>query len=454
MRRWIMLATCVVVGNCVLAPLVYAGPTSRLDALVREGERLARETLGPTDGWAAFSTGTTGGALAAPENVYVVTNRKELVDALKNAGTLPKIILVYGTINANVDDNNVPLTCADYAAGTGYTLEAYLAAYDPAVWGRSKVPSGPLETARSNSQKNQQKRVRITVTANTTIVGLGDDATLVGANVYVKGIDNVIIRNITFRDAYDCFPQWDPTDGSAGNWNSQYDNIWLTGATHVWVDHCAFDDGDHPESAQPLYFGRVYTPHDGQLDITNASDLVTASWNRFTNHDKVMLIGSSDNAPADVGKLRVTLHHNLYAFVVQRGPRVRYGQVHVYNDFYVVGPDDGYDYSWGVGTLAEIYAENNYFTMGSMPADQIIKDYRSKYGVGKIYVGETCVNGPENRVDVLAAYNAENPSKLLSSDLSWVPTLVGEMHPTEAVPALVWHKAGPFGVQYDPHVPR
>ncbi len=451
MRRWITLATCFILGQCILAPLVYAGPDSRLDALVQQGERLARETLGPTDGWAAFSTGTTGGALAAPEDVYVVTTRKELVDALKNAGTRPKIILVSGTINANVDDSNAPLACSDYATGTGYTLEAYLAAYDPAVWGRTKVPTGPLETARKAAQGNQQKRVRITVTANTTIVGLGSDATLVGANIYVKSIDNVIIRNITFRDAFDCFPQWDPTDGSAGNWNSQYDNIWLTGATHVWVDHCAFDDGDNPESEQPEYFGRVYTPHDGQLDITNASDLVTASWNRFTDHDKVMLIGSSDNAPADVGKLRVTLHHNLYAGVVQRGPRVRYGQVHVYNDLYAIGENDGYDYSWGVGKNSHIYAENNFFEMGSVTPDQIIKRYSGTV----IYVGETCVNGPAvaERIDVLAAYNASYDPDLLLDD-SWVPYLVGEMHPTEAVPALVWHKAGPFGSKYDPHVPR
>ena len=450
MRRWITLASCLFAGNCILAPLVCAGPTSRLDALASEGERLARQPLAATDGWAAFSTGTTGGSVAAPENVYVVTTRKELADALKNAGSLPKIILVYGTIDANVDDNNMPLACADYVT-QGYTLEAYLAAFHPEVWGRTKVPSGPLEDARKASQGNQQKRVRITVPANTTLVGLGNDATIVGANIYLKNVDNVIIRNITFRDAFDCFPQWDPTDGSTGNWNSQYDNIWLTGATHVWVDHCAFDDGDHPDSEQPEYFDRVYTPHDGELDITNASDLVTVSWNRFVDHDKVMLVGSSDKAPADVGKLRVTLHHNLYANVVQRGPRVRYGQVHIYNDFYVIGENDGYDYSWGVGVQSHIYAENNFFEMGSVTPDQIIK----RFSGTTIHVGETCVNGPASaeRIDVLAAYNATyNPD--LAPDDSWVPLLVGEMHPTEAVPALVWHKAGPFLSKTDPHVPR
>jgi pectate lyase len=60
--------------------------------------------------------------------------------------------------------------------------------------------------------------------------------------------------------------------------------------------------------------------HDGLLDTTNASDLVTVSWNRFVNHDKLMLIGSSDTAAADRNKLRVTLHHNLFANIGQRAP--------------------------------------------------------------------------------------------------------------------------------------
>ena len=35
---------------------------------------------------------------------------------------------------------------------------------------------------------------------------------------------NVIIRNVTFEDTFDCFPAWDPySDGSQGNWNSQYE---------------------------------------------------------------------------------------------------------------------------------------------------------------------------------------------------------------------------------------
>ncbi len=114
----------------------------------------------------------------------------------------------------------------------------------------------------------------------------------------------------------------------------------MLGATHVWVDHCTFGDGDNPDSNQPLYFGRLFQVHDGELDITNASDLVTVSWNRLADHDKVMLIGSSDSAAADVGKLRVTLHHNMFVNVIERTPRVRFGQVHLFNNYFA-GIDPG-----------------------------------------------------------------------------------------------------------------
>ena len=65
-------------------------------------ETVSREVLPANDGWAAFGAGTTGGAAAAPDRVFVVTNRAQLIASL--AGTAPKIIFVSGTINLNVDD--------------------------------------------------------------------------------------------------------------------------------------------------------------------------------------------------------------------------------------------------------------------------------------------------------------------------------------------------------------
>jgi pectate lyase len=420
---------------------------------------LGRETLPPNDGWASFGTGTTGGSQAVPSQVYVVTNRAELIAALNNGvpsstspsnpSNEPKIIYVDGTIDMNVDDNNQPLTCEDYYRN-GYTLEAFLATYDPAVWGRV-APSGPLETARLASRDAQQARVRIRIGSNTTIVGLDKHATIRGGWFDIRGsstnnVMNVIIRNLTFEDTYDCFPAWAPTDGALGSWNALYDSISLRDSNHVWIDHNAVVDRETADSTLPHYFGVLYQVHDGQLDITNASDFVTVSWNRFENHDKVMLIGSSDGATADRGKLRVTLHHNLFEDLGQRAPRVRFGQVHVYNNYYKIGNADNYVYSWGVGIESAIYAENNFFRVkkntGITP-DRFI----ARFNGTAIHESGTLLNSPsqsgKSEIDVVAAYNAVNDPDL-SENVGWTPTLFVDLTETQDVPSDVESGAGPF----------
>jgi len=420
---------------------------------------LGRETLPPNDGWASFETGTTGGSQAVDSQVYVVTNRAELIAALNNGvpsstspsnpSNEPKIIYVDGTIDMNVDDNNLPLTCEDYYRD-GYTLEAFLATYDPAVWGRV-APSGPLEAARLTSRNAQQDRVRIRPGSNTTIVGLDKHATIRGGWFDIRGTAsanriNIIVRNLTFEDTYDCFPAWSPTDGALGSWNALYDSISLRDSNHVWIDHNTFKDIETADSGLPHYFGVLYQVHDGLLDITNASNYVTVSWNRFENHDKVMLIGSSDNAPADVGKLKVTLHHNLFEDLGQRAARVRFGQVHIYNNYYKIGNADNYVYSWGVGIESAIYAENNFFRVkkntGITP-DRFI----ARFNGTAIHESGTLLNAPSksghHTIDVLAAYNEVNDPDLLS-DVGWAPTLFIHVMETRAVMHTVESGAGPF----------
>jgi pectate lyase len=418
---------------------------------------LGRETLESNDGWASLGTGTTGGSAAAPEQVYFVHNRQELVGALNNGiypppsstpSNTPKIIYVVGTIDGNVDDANQPLHCADYNRN-GYTLEAFLATYDPAVWGRVP-PTGPLEDARIASRNAQQDRVRIRIGSNTTIVGLGKDAVLRGVWLDIRGTantpgsrTNIIIRNLTFRDTYDCFPQWSPTDGALGSWNALYDCLSLRDSDHVWVDHNTFEDVETADETLPHYFGVLFQVHDGLLDITNASDLVTVSWNKFRNHDKTMLIGSSDSATTtDRGKLRVTFHHNWFESLGQRVPRVRFGQVHVYNNFYEIENVGNYGYSWGVGVESAIFAENNFFeTDQAISPDQFIERFNGT----AIHTTGTFVNGfsSSDAVDVVAAWNDLNDPDLLSN-VGWTPTLFERVDPTRMVPFIVELFAGPF----------
>ncbi|HEX6352527.1 pectate lyase [Actinophytocola sp.] len=395
---------------------------------------LGRQVLPPNDGWAAEGAGTTGGAAAPPSNVHVVDTRGELVTAL--AAPSPKIIYVRWRIDGNTDDAGNPLSCTDYFAD-GYTLEAYLAAYDPAVWGRATRPSGPLEDARRASAANQNERIRVKVGSNTTIVGLGR-AVLSGLNLHVDKADNVIVRNISFVDAADCFPVWDPTDGSAGNWNSAYDNISVTGSTHVWVDHNTFTDGDNPDSAQPRYFDRPFQVHDGALDITNAANFVTVSWNRFADHDKTMLIGSTNNPANDRGKLNVTLHHNHFRATLQRMPRVRFGQVHVYDNFYEI--PESVSYALGVGVESAIVAESNVFALAdTVDPSELVFDW-----------GGTVITARDNLlrtgrhaapVDLVGVYNAAHDPDL-GADAGWTPTLHTRITPARQVPALVTRNAG------------
>lgn len=422
------------------------------------GQRdLGRETLQPENGWAASGSGVTGGSAAIDAQVYTVTNRAELIAALNNGvssstspsnpSNEPKIIYVQGTVDANVDDANQPLACTDYYRN-GFTIEQFLATYDPAVFGRGPI-TGPVEAARVASQQAQQARVRIRIGSNTTIVGLGRNATIRGAWFDIRGTagvansrSNIIVRNLTFQDTFDCFPAWAPTDGALGSWNSQYDSISLRDSNNVWIDHNTFEDRTTADETLPLYFGVLFQVHDGLVDITNASDLVTVSWNRFRNHDKTMLIGSSDSAAADRGKLRVTLHHNLFERIGQRAPRVRFGQVHLYDNLYDVRSTPNYGYSWGVGIESAIFAEENFFIADrTFTVDQIIERFNGT----ALSVSGTLVLGPRvrNPVDVIAAWNAVNDPDL-GFDAGWTPTLNFELLPAWTTPLLVPLFAGPF----------
>ncbi|GAA1770300.1 pectate lyase [Kocuria aegyptia] len=439
------IPTAVAVTAALLAAApAAAAPGALADPAARTARvPLERQVLPEDDGWASLGAGTTGGSAAASADVYDVTDRAELLAAFKAAGDRPKIVRVHGTIDANTAPDGSPLSCEDYAAGTGYSLEQYLEAYDPATWGRDRDPAGAPEEARRAAARNQVRTIRWDIPSNTTIVGAGADSEIRGAALRINGAENVIVRNLTFRDSFDCFPAWDPGDGRIGAWNSEYDLLQvINGATRVWIDHSEFTDAPNLDSEQPSYFGAPYQVHDGAVDVTNGSDLVTMSYNRFTDHDKLMLIGSTDSADrGDPGRLRVTVHHNVFEDVGQRAPRVRYGQVDVYNNHYKVSEDSSvpYGYSLGAGIESHLWAEANAFTL---PAGTDAAKVVARYKGSVITTLDNTVNGKE--VDLRAAYNAAVPaSERLAHDTSWAPVLRTKVHAPQAVPALLERSAGP-----------
>ncbi|MEU6389861.1 pectate lyase [Streptomyces sp. NPDC046939] len=423
----------VIAGIVGCTALFLAATTT--GAAQAHGRDLARQTLPARDGWAAATTGTTGGAAATRDRVFTVTTWAEFKAALAVEGTAPRIVKVKGTLDADGAD------CSDFAV-PGYDFDRYLADYDPAVWGYDtdlegeKATPGTQEYLRDQSAAAQAKAIKAAVPANTTIIGVGHGAGIVGGSLQINGVDNVIVRGLTLESPLDCFPQWDPTDGSTGNWNSEYDAAVVHNATHVWLDHNTFTDGDHPDSTLPSHYGRLFQQHDGELDVVRGADHVTASWNVFEDHDKTFMIGNSDSAGAtDEGKLRVTLHHNLFRNLVERAPRVRFGQVDAYNNSYVAGDD--YGYSFGIGFKSRLHAEKNAFTL---PPGVGASAVLHRWSDSPLTAEGNVVNGTET--DLIAAYNAANPSAPLASGAGWTPVLRMRVDPAEVVARVVGRGAG------------
>ncbi|MFE5888455.1 polysaccharide lyase family 1 protein [Streptomyces sp. NPDC056462] len=393
---------------------------------------LGRQVLGASDGWASEGAGTTGGAAADAAHVYTVSTWAEFRQALADGGSAPRIIKVDGVIDA------VSEGCDAFAAD-GYDLQRYLADYDPAVWGHDSPVSGEQEELRAASAARQDRAIKANVPANTTIVGVGKGSGILGGSLQIKGVDNVILRNLTIEAPVDCFPQWDPTDDNkTGAWNSEYDGVVVYGSTHVWIDHNTLTDGRYPDSTLPTYFGKVYQRHDGLLDIVRGANLVTVSWNSFTDHDKTMLIGNSDSAAStDTGKLKVTLHHNRFEGIVERAPRVRFGQVDSYNNHFVVTGDQHYAYVFGIGASSQLYATHNALSLA--PGVSVGKALK-KWNEAPLTAENNYVNG--RLTDLIAVHNAEIRGETLQSGAGWTPTLRTKVDNPKAVPGIVDRCAG------------
>jgi pectate lyase/pectin methylesterase-like acyl-CoA thioesterase len=395
---------------------------------------IARETLPAGDGWGATGPGTRGGADAAPQDVHLVRNRAELVAALQPHDR-PRIVKVLGRIDLSTADDGRPLGAEDFR-DPAFNWPAYAAAYDPATWGR-EPPAGPLEEARLASAKAQAARVVIAVPSRTTLIGWSPDAVLVNGGLALIKVQDVIIRNLRISDAYDHFPAWDPKDNGHGEWNSVYDNITLRYAERVWVDHCTLDDGLRPDAAEPWLLGRSMQRHDGLLDITRGSNHITVSWNHFRHHDKTSLVGGSDRHPDDEGRLKVTYHHNLWEQTKERSPRVRFGQVHLYNNLYLVHQGATFDYSIGLGHRSAVLSQHNAWRVPpDVPPGRLIRVFRAE----AFEDHGSIVNGLP--VDWHAQLSAQQPNLRLGTTVGWKPSPKPALDPAEEVTARVRAGAG------------
>ncbi|MEW2077505.1 pectinesterase family protein [Streptomyces sp. NPDC013433] len=184
----------------------------------------------------------------------------------------------------------------------------------------------------------------IKVASDKTIVGSGTSGHIVGGGFFLgQGVHNVIIRNLTIRDAYQ------------GVWNDKdhdYDAIQMDGAHHVWIDH-----------------NDLRNMADGLIDVRKDSTYVTVSWNKLSQNNKTFGIGWTENVTTDI-----TIHHNWFRETEQRNPSTdNAAHAHLYNNFLedVAGTSINSSYGNYSRGGTRMVLENSYFQGMRNP---VIKD--------------------------------------------------------------------------------
>ncbi|KAI4385700.1 hypothetical protein MLD38_003695 [Melastoma candidum] len=167
----------------------------------------------------------------------------------------------------------------------------------------------------------------LSVSSHKTIDGRGQRVRITGKGLRLKECENIIVCNLEF-------------EGGRGH---DVDGIQIKpNSRHIWIDRCSLSDYD-----------------DGLIDITRQSTDITVSRCRFANHDKTMLIGAD---PSHVGDrcIRVTIHHCFFDGTRQRQPRLRFGKVHLYNN---------YTRNWGIYAVcasveSQVFSQCNIYEAG------------------------------------------------------------------------------------------
>lgn len=167
----------------------------------------------------------------------------------------------------------------------------------------------------------------LSVSSYKTVDGRGQHVKLTGKGLRLKDCEHIIICNLEFEAG-----RGHDVDGIQIKPNSR----------NIWIDRCSLRDYD-----------------DGLIDITRQSTDITVSRCYFTKHDKTMLIGAD---PSHIGDrcIRVTIHHCFFDGTRQRQPRVRFGKVHLYNN---------YTRNWEVYAIcasveSQIYSQCNIYESG------------------------------------------------------------------------------------------
>ncbi len=209
---------------------------------------------------------------------------------------------------------------------------------------------------------------------NVTLVGRADNAGFEGVGIELShGASNVIIRNLELR----LVPQF----------HSPGDLISLDGrdgaVSNIWIDHNdLYNSRTAPEGATCADLGESAgceldkNYYDELVSGRSAVHNVTISYNTLHDSWKTSLWGSSDNSEEDAGR-NITFHHNHWYNNNSRMPLFRYGEAHVFNNYY--HNIDGSAVNARMG--AEIRVDGNVFETVNHPITSQFSEERGFWDV-------------------------------------------------------------------------
>lgn len=302
------------------------------------------------------------------ENPYTFTftgNKYVMAHFIPDGYTAPTDLVGYATITS---DSAASYTITGGAGGETITISSLSDMESNEDKLKSDTPYIIKVTGTVTTTDNVS--VYYTIGSNKTLYSMDGNGRFKNVEVRVEG-ENVIIRNLKFGEviAYDTY-------GGSGN-----DALALNKATHVWIDHCELFSHLTP---QDNITGQTVTNssdskfvkdfYDGLLDIKNGSTWITISNCYVHDHWKASLCGSSGDSKADTNDrtgatdkdVRVTFYGNYWKNINSRQPLVRWGKVHIFNDYFLSESSNTDTYQQSncidVRIDSQVLAEANYFS--------------------------------------------------------------------------------------------
>ncbi len=322
---------------------------------------------------------SVSGSYSTSGSSKTVTTRSELLSAISSGG----IIIIDGMID--MSEGKLPAAGTTSMTSTtaldsfvSSTVSAY-SSYSDWIDKYTAVCTSTTEDGDSDSTTKSAlyddlwtlnaaygALIKITLKSGTTLIGKDENCGIRGGSIQLSNVSNIQIRNLTLQDAVDPFPHHEVnSSGSSDGYNAQWDCITIQNTcSNIWIDHCTLED-----TLKLAYTTNTtkekWQIYDGLCDMKNSSTNISISNCIFKNHDKTMLIGSSDS-DGDNSKRFVSLIGNYFYNCGQRLPMVRNTTIHILNNYYNADSTGLYSNSYAVGCRKNciVYAENNYFGSG------------------------------------------------------------------------------------------